>query len=336
MAQHAYLPPRIRRLVRESRPLRHAVWLVEAAVMALFWGFLSLLGPDRASNLGRALGRRLGPRSGKADVVLRSLAVALPERSPEERQRIAREVWGNWGAVLAELPHLRRIVDGNRIEVVAKGNVRALQEKGRGMVCITGHLSNWQLSTVAVVLLGMPLTVVYTADSNPYGARLVEWFRRGLRCRLVEQEGSARVLLRELQSGRGVGVVVDVRRDEGDPVPFFGLPAPTSLAAARMALKKGCELVPGRVERLEGARFRVTFYDPIEPDDPGAPPREQARQMMGKFHRLFESWIRERPEEWLCVGRRWTKDTLSAVEPGASPRALQAGRPSGIDGLPTA
>jgi KDO2-lipid IV(A) lauroyltransferase len=338
MAQHPYLSPRMRRLVREKAPLRHAVWLFEAAVMGLLWGFSALLSSDRASSLGRRLGRWLGPRTPKAAVVLHSLAIAFPERTDEERQALALEVWGNWGAMLTELPHLRRIVEEGRIEVAAKGDVKALREPGRAMVCVTGHISNWQLSTVAVTTLGVPLTVVYTSDSNPYVARLVTWFRRGLRCHLVEQAGSARTLLRELRAGRSVGLVVDVRRDDGEPLPFFGLPAPTSLAAARLALKTGCEFVPGRVERLEGARFRITLYDPILPDDPDAPAREQARQMMSKLSRLFESWVRERPEEWLCVGRRWNKETLRSLE--ARPKhgragALQPGKPSGIDGLPS-
>ena len=97
----------------------------------------------------------------------------------------------------------------------------------------------------------------------------------------------------------------------------------------------------GRKARCKqcGARFRITLYDPIVPDDPDAPAREQARQMMSKLSRLFESWVRERPEEWLCVGRRWTKETLRSVE--ARPQlkgagSLQPGKPSGIDGLPTA
>ena len=159
MAQHPFLSPRMRRVVRGMAPLRHAVWLLEAAVMGLLWGLSALLPPDRASSLGRRLGRWLGPRSKKSAVVLHSLSIALPERSPEEIEALALEVWGNWGAMVTELPHLRRIIEKGRLEVVAKGNIEALREPGRAMVCVTGHISNWQLSTVAVTTFGLPLTV---------------------------------------------------------------------------------------------------------------------------------------------------------------------------------
>jgi KDO2-lipid IV(A) lauroyltransferase len=117
-----------------------------------------------------------------------------------------------------------------------------------------------------------------------------------------------RALLRELKAGRSIGMIMDQRVDSGEPIPFFGIAKYTTLVPARLALKHGFDLVPVRTERLDGARFRVTFYEPLRPDDPDADELEQARQVTAKINRAFEDWIRERPEDWWCSKRRWPKD----------------------------
>ena len=101
---------------------------------------------------------------------------------------------------------------------------------------------------------------------------------------------------------------MDQRVDSGVPIPFFGIDKHTTLVPARLALRHGYDLVPVRTERLDGARFRVTFLPPLRPDDPGADEIEQARQVTRKINALFEEWIRERPTDWWCSKRRWPKD----------------------------
>ena len=88
---------------------------------------------------------------------------------------------------------------------------------------------------------------------------------------------------------------------------------------ARLALKHGCDFVPVRVERLgRDARYRVTYCEPIRPRVANADLRGAARDMTEQLHSLFETWIRERPEEWWCGKRRWPK----AAEPrGVAPRS---------------
>ena len=81
----------------------------------------------------------------------------------------------------------------------------------------------------------------------------------------------------------------------------------TSVMPARLALEFGCELVPARVERLQGARFRVTVYEQVRPDEDTVDEQAQVLQMTRKVNALFESWIRERPDQWFCTKRRWPK-----------------------------
>jgi KDO2-lipid IV(A) lauroyltransferase len=157
--------------------------------------------------------------------------------------------------------------------------------------------------------------VVYSPDSNPYLARMIERRREALGCSFVSREGGTRALLRALGAGTSVGLVVDTRIDEGEPLPFFGREASTTTVPARLGLRAGAEIVPVRVERLGGARFRVTLDAPLRPDDPTADPREQARSVTRQLNAHFERWIRERPEQWECLKRRWPKERRKVSSP---------------------
>src|SRR5690606_24481682 len=126
----------------------------------------------------------------------------------------------------------------------------------------------------------------------------------------------ARPLVRELAEGRSVGLVVDTRDDDGVPIPFFGHDKLTTLAPARLALRFDCELIPVRIERLGQARFRLTVEEPIRPDPALASDKEQAVHMMAEVNRLFERWIRERPEQWLCMKRAWPRTLERTTDRG--------------------
>ena len=111
--------------------------------------------------------------------------------------------------------------------------------------------------------------------------------RRSLGCGFLANDDGIRPLLNELRAGRSVGLVVDLRVDSGDLVPFCGHDTMTTLVPARLALKFGCPLVPVWVERLRPAHLRVTLHDPVPPDDAVAPDL-RAWRMTARINALFE------------------------------------------------
>jgi KDO2-lipid IV(A) lauroyltransferase len=260
--------------------------------------------------MGRVLLKSVAPRLGRTRRIQKNLRQALPEKSDSEIDELAKEVWGNAGRLFAEYAHLDTlcIKDGNkRIEVVLDWDIEAYRRAGKPVVFVTAHMANWELTAATAVAMGVPLTVVYTPLLNPYINRMLQRKRRAVGCDFVTKKAASRRLLRDLQNGTCVGLLVDQRVREGEPVTFFGRDALTSISPARLALKFDCDLVPVQVERTGGGRFRVTFHHPLEPGDPAADGQARARQMTREINETFESWIRKRPEQWLCWKRRWSK-----------------------------
>ncbi len=303
-----YLLNSMARQVGRVPVLRDALWDAEAAVLGRLWRAAAAQDPDAASGLGCRIGRLLGPRSHKHKHVLANLRTAFPERLPHQLEPMARAIWGAIGRTLAEYPLLPRICDPcqDRIRLVDLGGLAELERSGRPGIFVSAHLANWNLPAALAKRAGIPLTVIYRRQSNPLIEGLMAEARAALGCRFLEVEEASRPLLRELQQGRSVGLLMDQRYDRGDKVPFFGVPATTTLVPARLALRLDLPLIPIRVQRLEGARFTVTVYRPVRPE-PGLDEEAAARRLTAKVNDLFARWIRANPEQWLCAKRRWPR-----------------------------
>jgi KDO2-lipid IV(A) lauroyltransferase len=294
-----------RRVVRWP-VLRHALWGIDAALLELIWRAAARArDPDAASDLGERLGRLIGPRLRKHGQIVANLRTGFPGWQPEQVETTARGIWGNLGRVVAEYPFLPRISDPaeGRIRIVDLGGLEEVRRAGPGIFA-SAHLANWNLLAVAATRSGIPLTVVYTKEKNPLLDAKFERWRAASGYRFVTSGTAARQVLRELQEGRSLGLLVDQRYDSGEEIPFLGLPAATSITPARLALRLGVPLVPARIERLRSASFVITIHRPLRPE-PGLREAEAARRLTLALNGLFGRWIVETPEQWLCVKRRW-------------------------------
>lgn len=295
-----------RTLLPAARPpwSRRLAWRAQAFALGVFWRGAGLLPPRTAATVGDQLFRRLGPLTGKQRFVRRNLELAYPKLAPASREALARDVWGNFGAVLAEYPHLNRYSEGDAdaLETAVHPSSRALIEAGEPAVFVTAHLANWELPGLALSRLGIALSVVYAPQSNPRVDAMLQRHRDVLGCDFVPKTDSIRTLLGALKQGRSVGLLSDQRTDFGEALPFFGRPAMTAISPAWLALRQGRPLIPVRVERLQHGRYRVRVLAPLDGKDRS---RAGVIALSRRLNALFECWIREQPGQWLCMRRRW-------------------------------
>lgn len=316
-----------------ARPwARPVLWRAEALVLRLFWAVCRRLPPDRASALGGAIGARVGPRLAKSRHVRANFRTIFPHKDARAIDDLARAMWRSVGRTLGEFPHLGTIArEPERIEVVIRSPIRALEPGGPPAIFLAAHQANWEILTMSAARrLGLTFNVLYSPQRNPFVHALVQAERRELGVRkMIPRDGGISTMLRELAAGYPIGMMTDQRVDGGEMLPFFGRGAATAVAPELIAVRRGCEVVPVRVERTRGARFRVTYHEPLDPHPEIADPRERARRMAQQLNGLFEDWIRERPWEWQCAKRRWPKERRRSSETAAPRPAPTA--PAGLD-----
>lgn len=294
--------------------LQKFLWRIDFVAVWLLVRVFGLLPVDAASSLGKHFGRLAGPRLKRKTAMYReNLSRAFPEKSPVEIEQLICEGWGSAGRVMAEYTHFKAIFasrNRERLHVEMSGGLAAHRQATPPAIYVGAHLNNWEMLITALNRLNIPSVALYTPPTNPLLAGLLYEYRRDMDCALVSRDRAAREIIRHLEQGRSVGLIVDRRLDAGPEVPFFDIPKPSSMLPARLALKLGLDLVPTRVERLRGAEFRVTFYSPVVATDPRADKNRQAQDMMGQVHQHFQHWISEAPGAWFCPQRIWPKTAL--------------------------
>jgi KDO2-lipid IV(A) lauroyltransferase len=280
---------------------------VEAWFATLAFSGFGLLPLDRASALGGAVARRIGPRLAVTRRARLNLYAALPDLSPAEIESIVRGMWDNLGRVAAEYAHLREIKvfePGGRVETRGLEHLDQALAAQRRVVLFSGHLGNWEIAALAGGQYGLDIAQIYRAANNPLFDRLIGRLRGDQGELIPKGAVASRRAAAALRRGGHLSLLVDQKLNDGIAVPFFGRPAMTAPALALFALHYDCDVLPVRIERAEGAHFRLTVYPKL------ALPRSGDRDadvlaLMTAVNRTLEGWIRERPEQWFWLHRRW-------------------------------
>jgi KDO2-lipid IV(A) lauroyltransferase len=289
--------------------------LANAVAGSLVAGLLTVIRRlDRiwTSDAIAAFMRAVGPWLREHRIGRANLRAAFPDKSDAEIDRILIGVWDNLGRVAAEFPHLDRICAGdpmNRdlIEYDADTIERffRLKDDGRPALIFAAHLANWELPAIVAHSDGLPTTVLYRRPNLGAVADAVLAIRAGHMGEMEPTGMQAPVkLARALQDGRHVAMLVDQHYVKGVEVAFFGRTCLANPLIAMLARQVESPIHGTRVIRLPGHRFRAEISDEIVPvrDADG---RVHIQGTMQAITSVIEGWVREHPEQWLWLHRRW-------------------------------
>jgi KDO2-lipid IV(A) lauroyltransferase len=235
---------------------------------------------------------------------LRNLEFALPELDRAARERIVNGVFRSIGRVLvafARFPRLNRKNLGQWIRYEGFEHFEEAKRRGRGVLFATAHLGNWELSAFAHGILTEPMHVVVRPLDNPRIDALVERYRALGGNRVIDKKDAARDILKALARNEAVGILIDQNAtpENGAFVDFFGVPACASTGLAKLAARSGAAVIPGfALWSAAERRYVLRFYPPLEiSGDAGADTARLQNQL--------EAVIREYPDQWLWIHRRW-------------------------------
>jgi KDO2-lipid IV(A) lauroyltransferase len=234
-------------------------------------------------------------------VAYRNLALALPAADPGA---IVDGVFRSIARLLVAFAKFPSIHSGNVsrwIRYEGREHYDDAMRAGRGVLFATAHLGNWELSAYAHALLAAPMNIIARPLDNPLIERLVEHRRRLSGNRLIYKKDFARSILKALSANQAVGILIDQNAspDTGVFVDFFGIPACAGTGFAKIAAHSGAAVVPGfALWSDEERRYVLRFYPPL-------PVTGDATRDTQALQSLLEQVIREYPDQWLWIHRRW-------------------------------
>ena len=290
----------------------------DAAIGALAIGAIRavrLVPPDTMADCAGFVTRTLGPLFREHRMAREQLVAAFPEKSPTEIETILRGVWDNLGRVGVEFADLDRLWDfdpahperPSRFDISKADLDRSakLVNDGKPALIFSAHLANWELPAVSAGANKIDSAVLYRRPNISAIDRWVRETRTASMGELIATGLDAPVKLADaLKRGMHVGMLVDQYYVRGVEVTFFGRRTRANPLLARLARHFDCPIHGVRIVRLPGHRFRGEITEEIKP----------ARDAGGKVDipattqfiiSVIEGWIREYPEQWLWLHRRW-------------------------------
>lgn len=264
-----------------------------------------LLPLEAVSSFSGKTWRLIAPRTRRHARAIGHLKMAFPEKSDEECDRIARDMWEVLGRTFGEFFHLPEIAASDRIEASSLNEaLTALKGDARAIVCGC-HQGNWEIGAMPTARLGIRVTGIYQKITNPFVDRAIHaarapYYPGGL---LPKGTFAGMQSLRNVRSGGCLTLLADVRDGQGVKVPFFGRPAPSTPFPADAARLLDVPLFACFITREPGVRFRVAVERiPVPRTDDRA---ADVLAATAALHAAFERSIRERPEQWMWAHRRW-------------------------------
>lgn len=291
-------------------------WRLETIAWDLvYWGPMKMLGPDKASDFGGWLVKKIGPLLSQHKTTKRNLRLAFPGWSAQQIEDTALAAWENAGRTAGELPHLPSIdpYTSGRVEIIGLDVLDQINTSGKGAVFVSGHFANWEIMPAAIVKRIPHAVMTYRALNNPYIDKRIADLRHEYGTAVNAPKGiGTRELMRALAKGSPVALMNDQKFNEGIAVPFFGHLAMTAPGPTRLALKYGVPIVPVSTVRTGPARFRVEFHTPFIPEDTGHPEAD-IQHAVQRITDFIESQVRAEPGQWFWQHRRWPKEAWKAA-----------------------
>jgi KDO2-lipid IV(A) lauroyltransferase len=225
--------------------------------------------------------------------------------------------WENLGRVMAETMQIDRLIeDPGRIRIVSDKLFSRYKNKLGPAIGVSLHMGNWELSIWPFVEARTAPAAVYRSVNNPYVDQYLRWQRRNLypgglfgRGKVEGEHGddqkTARILTDFVRRGGRLGLVCDLYDRTGLAVPFFGKEARTQAIAAMIARRVGSRIWMSCCRRVgTDSRFEIEIRELRVPRTKNQ--SEDIRWIMVEMQKIFETWVRETPEQWMWSNRRWS------------------------------
>ena len=222
-------------------------------------------------------------------------------KSLKETLPMVREVYYNFARFVAEFLSLPRLNSKKVKKLIKISHPQFLEEafsSGKGVICLTAHLGNWEWGGAYLALLGKPIYAVILPQKNPWVARLFYKLRTSPGMKVINVGEGAKKSIRILKKGKGLAILGDRPfGEEGVEVQFMGKKAIFPRGPATLAYLTDAVILSGFLIREKDC-FTLYLEKPWRIEKKGAK-EEDIYRATQKIASIIEKYVRKYPEQWL-------------------------------------
>ena len=285
--------------------MKQIKYFIQFLIILFLFFIFKILGLKLASSLSGKITSFIGPFFRSKKLIHSNILKALPNLTQNEIKIISKEMWNNYGRILAEyifIKDFRKINQTNKIEIEGQEILDKIRENREPVIFISGHFNNFEFMAMHIEKSGIDLAAIYRPLNNKYLNFIMEKIRKKYICKNQIKKGisGTRKLLFFFRKKNSIALMIDQRVSEGIKSNFFNQKCFTTTIPAQFVKKFKCKVVPIYIQRSEDTNFQLTIDEPLEFSND-----ETIQSITLSLNSVLEKLILKNPEQWIWSHNRW-------------------------------
>ena len=280
-------------------------YFIQFVVISLFFFICKIIGYKNSSNLGASIVGKIGPFFRSKKTINKNLTIAFPQISDEKINFITKNMWENYGRILADyvfLKDFRKLKLKEYVRFNDNNILSTIKKKDKPVIFISGHFNNFELLAMHLEMKGINLAAIYRPLNNIFLNKIMVNIRSSYICKKQIPKGIAGVktMVNLFKKNTSLALMIDQRVSQGSQIKFFNQSALTTTIPAQFVKKYQCLVVPVYVERKNKNYFDLNIEKPFEFNQ-----KDSIEFITQTLNRWLEEKIKNNPNQWIWTHNRW-------------------------------
>tara|TARA_B100000579_G_scaffold168718_1_gene137380 strand:- start:1322 stop:2182 length:861 start_codon:yes stop_codon:yes gene_type:complete len=285
--------------------MKYVRYFFEYIIIQTLFNFFKLIGYKNSSNIGEKIGKLIGPLFRSKKKIIENLKQSKISSDNHEIEKIISNMWGNYGRILAEYPHIKKFKNNNlknHIKINGLEILEDIKKNNKQVVFISGHFNNFELMAMQIENYGINLAAIYRPLNNIFLNKTMEKIRTNYICKKQIKKGRSgtREMIGLFKDGTSIALMIDQRVSEGVSINFFNRKCLTTTIPAQLVKKYNCEIVPVYIERKNKTDFELSFQKILKFNK-----SDTLENITLKLNLILEEMILKNVDQWIWTHDRW-------------------------------
>ena len=286
--------------------MKHIKYFIQFIIIIFLFLIFRFVGLKNSRLISSFIFKRLGSIFRSNKISLNNLSIAFPNLSENEKKKIVKQTWANYGKIFSEYMFIKKfrkdLKFSNKIQVENQEELEKIKLQNRPVIFISGHFNNFELMAMHIEKSEINLAAIYRPLNNNFLNPIMENIRKKYICKKQIKKGisGTKEILKEFKNGTSIALMIDQRVSEGVKCNLFGKTALTTTIPAQFIKKFNASVVPIYIERLENDNFKLKILKEIK-----FPEETSIFEITKQLNEVLEKMIKSNPDQWIWTHNRW-------------------------------